>query len=209
MVTYAGLPAPVISEHLTREASRAHYTGGTEFSIGRIEMVGNTGTYVDSPFHRYSEGADFAGLPLESLADLEGIVVRPAARAIGPEAFDGVDVRGKAVLIHTGWDRHWRTERYWSGEHPFLTRDGAGRLAASGAHFVGIDSYNIDDTNDGSRPAHSVLLAAGIPICEHLCNLDALPESGFRFFAVPPKIRHFGSFPVRAFAVTNLNDYSG
>ncbi len=209
MVTYAGLPAPVISEHLTREASRLHYTRGTEFSIGRIEMVGNTGTYVDAPFHRYTDGVDLAGLPLEWLANLEGLVVHSSGRSVGTEAFDGIEAGGRAVLIHTGWDRHWRTERYWSGEHPFLTRAAAERLAASGARFVGIDSYNIDDTADGSRPAHSVLLAAGIPICEHMCNLGALPPSGFRFLAVPVKIRNFSSFPVRAFAVTKLNNHSG
>jgi kynurenine formamidase len=194
MVTYHGLPAPAISEFLSREASRAHYSGGTEFSIGRIDMVANTGTYVDAPFHRYAEGVDLAALPLESLADLPGVVVR------GP--LDDVDVRGKAVLIHTGWDRHWRTERYWSGEHPFLSRAAAERLIAGGAVFAGIDSYNIDNTKDGTRPAHTLLLGAGIPICEHMTNLAALPSSGFRFFAVPVKVRGLGSFPVRAFAIT-------
>ncbi len=208
MVTYEGLPAPVISEYLTREASRPHYAEGAEFSIGRIALVGNTGTYVDSPYHRHADGPDLAQLPLASIADLEGIIVRPGARRIGADAFDSVDVRGKAVLIYTGWDVHWRTERYWSGEHPFLARDAAERLVAEGACFVGIDSYNIDDTTDLTRPAHTLLLAAGIPICEHMCNLEALPASGFRMFAVPPKIRGFSSFPVRAFAVTKFNVHS-
>jgi arylformamidase len=201
MVTYKGLPAPLICDFLSREASRASYSPGTEFQIGRIDMVANTGTYVDSPFHRYAGGKDLSQLPLESLAHLEAVVVQwRSGRAIGATAFGGVDVRGKAVLVHTGWDRHWRTDAYFEG-HPFLTRDGAEHLAEGGAALVGIDSYNIDDTADWSRPAHSILLAVEIPICEHLCNLGALPEGGFRFSAVPVKVSGFGTFPVRAFAV--------
>jgi kynurenine formamidase len=200
MVTYRGLPAPLICDFLTREASRAFYEPGTEFHIGRIDMVANTGTYLDSPFHRFAAGLDLAQLPLESLANLDGIVVRNRGRAIGAAAFDGLDVRGKAVLVNTGWDRHWRTDEYSEG-HPFLTGEAARWLADRGAALVGIDSYNIDDTADGSRPVHTILLGAEIPICEHMCNLAALPSSGFRFFAVPVKVAGFGTFPVRALAV--------
>jgi arylformamidase len=201
MVTYRGLPAPLVCDFLTREASRATYATGTEFQIGRIEMVGNTGTYLDSPFHRYATGKDLSELPLASVAHLDGLVVRPGGgRAVGAAAFDGLDVRGKAVLVETGWDRHWRTDAYFEG-HPFLTREASALLAAAGAALVGIDSYNIDDTADWSRPAHSILLGAEIPVCEHMTNLAALPERGFRFSAVPVKVKGFGTFPVRAFAV--------
>jgi arylformamidase len=203
MVTYKGLPAPVISDHLSREASRSHYDSGHEFHIGRIDLVGNTGTYVDSPFHRYADGPDLAQLPLESLAALDTVVVRhPHTTALGVDAaaFGELDVRDKAVLVHTGWDRHWRTEQYFTN-HPFLTAAAAQHLVAHGARLVGIDSVNIDDTRGRSRPVHSLLLAAGIPVCEHLCSLEALPAAGFTFFAVPPPIRRFSSFPVRAFAV--------
>jgi len=201
LITYKGLPAPLICDFLTREESRAMYSEGTEFYIGKIEMVANTGTYVDSPFHRYAEGKDISELPLESLADLEALVVRAGQeRAIGEAAFDGLDVTGKAVIVATAWDRHWKTEQYFDG-HPFLSRDAARLLAESGAALVGIDSMNIDDTDDLERPAHSILLGAGIPIAEHLCNLGGLPERGFRFFAVPVKVKRFGTFPVRAFAM--------
>jgi len=203
MITYRGLPGPVIRDHWTREASRSHFAPGTEFHIGRIDMVANTGTYVDSPFHRYADGLDLAALPLESLADLPGVVVRAAGRAergIDVSALEGHDVRGKAVLLHTGWDVHWRTDRYFEG-HPFLTAAGAEWLARQGAALVGIDSLNIDDTADPRRSAHSILLRASIPIAEHLCHLDRMPDAGFRFFAVPVKVRAFGTFPVRAFAV--------
>jgi len=200
MVTYRGLPAPLICDFLSREASRARYAPGTEFHIGRIDMVANTGTYVDAPFHRYSGGRDLAQLPLESLAHLEAVVVKGQGRAIGREVFDGVEIRGKAVLVETGWDRHWRTDAYFEG-HPFLRREAAQWLVDAGAALVGIDSYNIDDTADGARPVHSTLLAAEIPICEHLSNLGALPGSGFRFSAVPVKVAGLGTFPVRAFAV--------
>lgn len=201
MITYKGLPAPVITDHLTREDSRQLYAPGTEFHIGKIAMVANTGTYLDTPFHRYARGRDLAGLDLYSLANLEGLVVRVTEKEINADLFGGFEVRNKAVLIHTGWDRHWRTEGYSSGNHPFLTEDGANYLAKNGATLVGIDSYNIDSTSDPARPAHSILLGHDIPIVEHLRGLSDLPDSGFKFFAVPVKIKNFGTFPVRAFAL--------
>jgi arylformamidase len=200
LITYKGLPAPIVCDFLSREESRRNYAPGTEFHIGKIEMVANTGTYVDSPFHRYADGKDLSEVPLESLANLEGTVVHHAGRAIGRPAFGNRDLRGKAVLIHTGWDRHWATEQYFEG-HPFLTAEAAQYIADAGAALAGIDSLNIDDTADLSRPVHSILLGAGIPIAEHLCNLQALPAGEFRFFAVPVKVKRFGSFPVRAFAI--------
>jgi kynurenine formamidase len=165
-------------------------------------MVANTGTYVDAPFHRFAEGKDVGSLPLEALADLEGIVVDAirAGRAVGPDLFEGHDLGGKAALIRTGWSRLWRTPAYFEG-HPYLTRDAARRLAAARPALVGIDSLNIDDTRDGARPAHTHLLEAGIPIVEHLTNLDALPPHGFRFHCVPAPFRGLGSFSVRAYAV--------
>jgi kynurenine formamidase len=202
LVTYPGLPAPVIDEAVTRAASRARYAPGTEFSIGRITMVGNTGTYLDMPFHRFADGADIAALALESCVELPGLLVRMAAsdeRAVTVEHLAGRDVRGRAVLLHTGWDRHWTTERY-ALDAPFLSGPGAQWLADQGVALVGIDSINIDDTADAARPAHTVLLAAGVPIVEHLTGLDQLPESGFRFTAVPPRVRGIGTWPVRAFA---------
>lgn len=202
MVTYEGLPAPVVGEFLSREASRGKYAEGTTFSIGRVEMVANTGTYVDAPFHRFAEGSDVAGLPLERLADLEGAVVdaSDAGRAVGPERFEGLDLAGRALLVRTGWSRHWRTPQYFR-DHPYLTRQAVERLVRSRVALVGIDSLNIDDTRDGTRPAHTLLLEAGIPIVEHLTNLETLPPSGFRFHAVPAPFRGLGSFPVRAYAV--------
>jgi len=202
MITYKGLPAPVICDFLSREQSKAHYAPGTQFQIGKIEMVANTGTYLDSPFHRYEDGKDLSQLELTSLADLDGRVLRAKGkeRAIGPDPLDNVDVQGKAVLIHTGWAAHWRTDKYFEG-HPFLGKAAAELLADRGAALVGIDSYNIDDTADLTRPAHSILLRAGIPIVEHMCNLEELPRDGFRFFAVPVKVKGFGTFPVRAFAI--------
>jgi arylformamidase len=203
MVTYKGLPAPLICDHLSREASRKVYAPGTEFQIGKIEMVGNTGTYIDSPFHRYADGKDLAQLSLEKLANLECVVARVDAsgsRGVRELPFDRAHVRGRAVLVNTGWHRHWRTDQYFEG-HPHLTRELAEWLADAGAALVGIDSYNIDSTDTGERPVHTVLLGREIPIVEHLRGLDALPASGSRFFAVPPKIRAFGTFPVRAYAV--------
>ena len=206
MITYKGLPAPVISDFLSREDSRTRYAEGTEFHIGKIEMVANTGTYLDSPFHRYARGRDLAGLDLSSIANLDGIVVRCTDQTeISENAFTGIDVKGKAVLVHTGWDRHWRTDEYSSGNHPFLTEGAATYLAKNAATLVGIDSFNIDATRDGNRPAHSVLLGHDIPIVEHLCGLGELPDRGFKFFAVPVKVRQFGTFPVRAFSIVTAD----
>jgi len=200
MVTYQGLPGPHICDYWTREGSAANYDDGSSFQIGRIDMVANTGTYLDSPFHRYAEGKDLAGLDLAQLAALPGLVVRAAGPAIDADAFEGLDVAGKAVLVHSGWDRHWRTDAYAKG-HPFLTAAAARLLAERGAALVGIDSYNIDESSGRSRPVHTILLGADVPICEHMTNLGALPDSGFTFTAVPPKVAGMGTFPVRAFAL--------
>ena len=202
MVTYPGLPAPMVSDYLSREASIAHYAAGTTFQIGRIEMVANTGTYIDAPFHRFAEGGDLSKLPLERLADVEGLLIdgTQAGRELDVALFEGCDVRGKAVLIRTDWDRHWRTPQYADGA-PFVTRAAAEWLAAQNPALVGIDAVNIDDKTDGTRPAHSLLLGAGIPVVEHLCNLKELPPVGFRFHCVPVKFRGVGTFPVRAYAV--------
>ena len=203
MTTYPGLPGPHICDFWTREGSAANYDDGSSFQIGRIDMVANTGTYLDSPFHRYAEGRDLAELPLPSLADVPGIVVRQPWEndiAVDAAAFEGLDAAGRAVLVHTGWDRHWRTERYGDG-HPFLTAEAADWLIEHGAALVGIDSNNIDDTRKRRRPVHSKLLGSDIPICEHMTALGSLPDEGFRFSAVPPKIRGMGTFAVRAYAL--------
>ena len=203
MTTYPGLPPPHICDFWTREASAQNYDDGSSFQIGRIDMVANTGTYLDAPFHRYAEGADLADLGLGSLVGLPGIVVRrPWEAGLATDAADleRLDVRGKAVLIHTGWDRHWRSDGYGSG-HSFLTAGAADWLVENGAVLVGIDSNNIDDTRRRERPVHSKLLAANVLICEHMTGLGRLPDEGFSFSAVPPKIRGMGTFPVRAYAV--------
>lgn len=201
MITYPGLPGPLICDFLTREASKKHYSGGTSFHIGKIEMVANTGTYVDAPFHRYADGRDLSELPLQSLANLNALVVRAGEdRAIDATAFQGLPISGRAVLVHTGWSKHWGTPGYLEG-HPYLTESAAVYLRNAGAVLVGIDSLNIDDTADGRRPVHSVLLRADIPVVEHLTGLDLLPDQGFRFFAVPVKVKAFGTFPVRAFGL--------
>ncbi len=202
MTTFKGFPGPHLCDYWTREASASHYDDGSSFHIGRIDMIANTGTYVDSPFHRYEHGADLAALPLESLADLAALIVRkPYEHGLATDAADfaGLDVAGKAVLVATGWDRHWRTDAYFD-DHPFLTAAAADWLVEQGAAFVGIDSHNIDDTRIRVRPVHSKLLAAGIPIGEHLTNLAAVPDRDFRFSAVPPKVKGMGTFPVRAYA---------
>jgi len=201
LVTYKGLPAPIICDYLSREASRQYYAPGTEFQIGKIEMVANTGTYLDSPFHRYAEGKDLSQLDLAKLANLPAIRISAGGKqAVNAACFPGAkDLRGKAVLVETGWSRYWNTPQYFEG-HPFLTEDAAQLLADVGAALVGIDSHNIDDIQDLRRPVHSILLGKEIPIVEHMTNLTAVPEAGFRFFAVPVKVKGFGTFPVRAFA---------
>jgi kynurenine formamidase len=207
LITYKGLPAPIICDYLSREASREHYDAGIEFQIGKIEMVANTGTYIDSPFHRYHDGNDLSELSLEQLADIDGVVVTAPycdGRMIDAAAFVNVNIRGKAVLIHTGWSELWKSDAYFEN-HPFLTSGAVQLLRDEGAVLVGIDSLNIDDTDDGQRPVHSILLGANIPIVEHLTGLDQLPDHGFRFFAVPVKVRGLGSFPVRAFAKITSN----
>jgi arylformamidase len=203
MVTYKGLPAPIICDFLSREASKSRYAPGTEFQIGSIEMVGNTGTYLDSPFHRFADGKDLADLPLSSLTDLRCLVVdcrHREARAIDAIPFERGEICGAAVLFHTGWDAHWRSDQYFEG-HPYVSTPLATMLRDAGAALVGIDSFNIDSIDNGERPVHTILLGAEIPIVEHLRGLSQLPMRGARFFAVPPKIRSFGTFPVRAFAL--------
>ena len=208
LVTYPGLPGPEFLPHLSREDSKAVYAEGTQFTIDRISMLGNTGTYLDSPHHRYDGGTDLAGLPLSSLADLPISIGRfdgSTSRGISASALAALDIRGRAVLLQTGWDRYFGTEAY-AGPAPFLTEDGARYLLDQGAVLVGIDSVNIDDTapaSGGHRPAHSLLLAAGIPVLEHLTGLAEVPSDGARLHAVPPKVAGFGTFPVRAYAVVD------
>jgi arylformamidase len=202
LITYKGLPAPLICDFLSRADSAPLYADGTTFHIGKIEMVANTGTYIDSPFHRFADGKDLSELELDSLAHLDAVVIRAndrSERGIGKDAFAARELAGKAVLVHTDWSRHWASDAYFDG-HPYLRRGAADYLKDAGAKLVGIDSFNIDDTNDLTRPVHTVLLGAGIPICEHMCNLDRLPVDGFRFTGVPVKVRGMGTFPVRAFA---------
>jgi len=195
LVTYPGLPAPTITDHLSRADSRDRYAPGVEFHIGRIDMVANTGTYLDTPFHRYADGHDLAALPLERVAGVPGVVIGP------DDPLPASGVTGHAVLVRTGWDEHWGTERYGDPSHPFVSAALTDALVAASPALVGIDGVNIDDTRGGERPVHSALLAAGIPIVEHLTNLDQLPPSGFEVFAVPVKVTGMGTFPVRAFAM--------
>jgi arylformamidase len=211
VVYYKGLPAPVICDYLSREASRALYDEGTEFHIGKVELVTNTGTYIDCPFHRYADGKDVAGTPLERFVDVPAICIR-VALPDGERAVDAAylanactpsSVKGRAVLIHTGWDRHWGTDRYFEG-HTYLTEDAAVWLRDAQAVLVGIDSMNIDNTDHRTRPVHTILLREDILIAEHLCNLSALPDTPFTFTAVPPKLVGVGTFPVRAFAAVEV-----
>ena len=203
MITYKGLPAPLVCDYLSREKSREFYEPGTEFQIGRIDMVANTGTYLDCPFHRYEDGADLSEVTLERCANLEGVLIEADYRKclkIDRDFFETKDVSGKAVLVRTNWSEHWRTDTYFEN-HPYLTEEAAIYLRDHGAVLVGIDSHNIDDTRGRKRPVHSVLLKAGVLIVEHLCNLQELPKKHFYFNAVPPKFKGVGTFPVRAFAV--------
>lgn len=202
LVTYKGLPAPIICDYLGREESKKQYASGTAFQIGKIEMVTNTGTYLDCPFHRYEHGKDLSEVGVERLADLEGIVIRVDHKetfAINADFFRGKELRGRAVLVHTGWDNYWNTEQYFE-HHPHLTEDAALYLIEYGVKLVGIDSVNIDDTRGGERPVHTQLLGAEVLIVEHLCNLQQLPDEGFTFSALPPKFKGAGTFPVRALA---------
>jgi arylformamidase len=202
LVTYKGLPAPLICDYLSRADSRGRYAPGVEFQIGRIEMVGNTGTYVDCPFHRYAHGKDLAQMPVERFAELPAIVVRAphaARKAVDVDAFRALELRGRAVLVHTGWDQHWNTDAYFE-DAPYVTAEAAGYLRDCGVALVGIDSVNIDALADLQRPVHSILLGAEILIVEHLRGLERVPDAGFRFSAVPPKFKGVGTFPVRAMA---------
>lgn len=202
LVTYKGLPAPIICDYLSRERSRQLYAPGTEFQIGKIEMVTNTGTYLDCPFHRFEEGHDLSEVGLEAFTDLEGIVIRVPhtdTLAITEKHLRNHELQNRAVLIHTGWDTFWNTEAYYE-KHPFLTADAADYLRDCGVKLVGIDSHNIDDTRGNSRPVHTTLLGANILIVEHLCQLSAVPNEGFTFTAAPPKFKGAGTFPVRAMA---------
>lgn len=203
MVTYPGLPAPAVSDHLSREASHSVYADGYEFHIGRIDMVANTGTYLDVPSHRFADGHDLSGLALERVVDLPGTCIGSRGPELGPELVEGLDVAGSAVLFATGWDRHWRTDAYGDLSHPFVSAPLAARLVERGAALVGIDSVNIDSTVDGARPVHTALLGAGIPVVEHLTGLADLVGRSFRFTATPPSVRGLGTFPVRAFAVVD------
>jgi arylformamidase len=202
MTTYPGLPVPEIRPHLTREASTAHYAPGVTFAIDMITLCGNTGTYVDSPFHRLADGQDLGELPLERLVDVPAVrvdVTGSGSRAVDAPALLPYDLAGRAVLIHTGHDRHWGSEAY-GRDNPFLTAAAVRLLVESGVAIVGIDSLNIDDPADLARPAHSGLLGAGIPICEHLTNLAAVPVEGAWFSAIAAPVRGTGTFPVRAVA---------
>jgi len=212
MVTYPGIPAPVLGAHLTFDESAAHYAAGTEFSIGTISMAANTGTYLDTPAHRYRDGEDLARLSLERMVDLDGFVVRARQRSSAGgraieesdliSALDGVQLTGRAILIETGHSDQWGTPGYFV-DHPYLTDDAVEYLVAAKPSLVGIDSLNIDSTHTGRRPAHSWLLAARIPVVEHMTGLNQLPDSGFRFTAAPPAVQGMGTFPVRAFAVVD------
>lgn len=199
MITYKGLPAPIICDFLSREDSKKNYEEGTTFQIGKIELISNTGTYVDVPFHRYENGKDLSEVALERFVSIPAVVVRVSEMAVTEDFFRNLDVRGKAVLVNTGWSKHWRTDQYFEN-HPFLTREAAEYLRDNGVRLVGIDSYNIDDTRTKSRPVHSTLLKEEILIVEHMTNLERLPDKDLLFTAVPPKFKGVGTFPVRAFA---------
>lgn len=200
MITYPGLPAPVIGTHLSREAAEELYGPGITFHIGLLTLCTNTGTYIDVPFHRYADGHDLADLELEQVAGLPAVVLdRRGIETIDLEASDVAGLAGHAVLVRTDHSEHFGTERYFKG-HPHLSAASAEALVAADVSCVGIDSLNIDGTSTGERPVHSILLRAGIPIVEHLTNIGALPEGGFEFTAVPPKIEGAGTFTVRAFA---------
>lgn len=205
LVTYKGLPGPIICDYLSREKAKEYYDDGSEFQIGKLEMVTNTGTYLDCPFHRFENGKDLSEIEIESFAEIEAIVIKvhySETLQIDESHFKGYDLKDKAVLVFTGWDKFWNTEKYYEN-HPYLTKQAAEYLKENNVKLVGIDSHNIDDTSEKSRPVHAVLLGNEILIVEHLCNLEALPLSGFLFSAIPPKFKGVGTFPVRAMAKLN------
>jgi kynurenine formamidase len=207
LVTYKGLPAPIVCDYLSRKDSKKFYEEGTEFQIGKIEMVTNTGTYLDCPFHRFSDGKDLSEIGLEAFTDLEGIKISVSfteTLAITKQHLEGFEIRNRAVLIHTDWSNHWNTEKYYEN-HPYLTKEAAEYLRDCQVKLVGIDSHNIDNTLTNSRPVHTTLLGAEILIIEHLCNLYLLPQEGFTFSAIPPKFKGVGTFPVRAMAKLNVS----
>lgn len=208
LITYKGLPAPVICDYLSREDSKKIYAAGTEFQIGKIEMVSNTGTYIDCPFHRFENGKDLSEVGLECFTDLDAIAISvPFSKTleITEDHLKNNEIRNKAVLIHTGWDINWNTESYYEN-HPYLTEGAAKYLKDCSVKLVGIDSYNIDSTLANTRPVHTTLLGAEILIVEHLCNLYLLPKDGFTFSAIPPKFKGVGTFPVRAMAKLAKNN---
>jgi kynurenine formamidase len=202
VTSYKGLPAPIICDYFSREESKAFYEEGTTFQIGKIEMVSNTGTYLDTPFHRFENGHDLSEILIAQTADIEAIIIKVSFHktlSIGPEYFKELDLENKALLVHTGWAEHWKTDAYYTG-NPFLTKEAAEYLVSQKVKLVGIDSHNIDDTSGKSRPVHTTLLQNEILIVEHLCNLESIPaDISFRFSATPPKVKGMGTFPVRAF----------
>lgn len=201
MGAYPGMPAPRVGALVDHQASKPRYGGQAEFHLGLYELAGNTGTYIDSPFHRHRDGLDLSEVPLHRLAGVPGVILRPAPGAPRALVLDAAehDLRGRAVLVQTGWDRRWGTPAYWE-PGPFLASETVDLLVRSAPALVGVDFWNVDDTSDLARPAHTRLLAEGIPIVEHLCHLDALPASGFRFYALPLRLVGGSSFPVRAVA---------
>ncbi|MFI5341541.1 MAG: cyclase family protein [Candidatus Methylomirabilales bacterium] len=201
MKAYPGLPSPKIGAFLDHEASRSHYDERAEFYLGRVDMVCNLGTYLDSPYHRHRDRADLSQIPLEKVARVPGVVLDAAASPDRSIALDcsASQLCGRAALIRTGWDRRWGTDAYWE-PGPYLAASFVDLLIRARAILVGVDFWNVDNTEDPSRPAHTRLLAEGILIVEHLCNLSALPRTGFQFSAVPLRIARGASFPVRAFA---------
>jgi arylformamidase len=200
MLTYKGLPPVHICDYLSRQASVPLYEEGTTFQIGRIDMVANTGTYMDCPFHRYEKGRDLSEIQLNEIVNIPGVLIDASGQQVmDVSSFSSIEVRGKAILVFTNWAKHFNTPVYYSG-HPYLTEAAAVFLRDEGALLVGIDSHNIDDTSGNRRPVHSILLGADIFIVEHMTNLNSLMGKSFLFSAVPPKIKGMGTFPVRAFA---------
>ncbi len=199
MVTYPGLPTPVVADHLTREAAEEIYGPGITFQIGLVTMCTNTGTYMDVPFHRFADGHDLTEVPLERVCDLPAICLDKRGQTaidLTPEEVAGT--ADGAVLILTGHSQHWGTDAYME-DHPYLTAAAADVLVEAGVAVVGIDTLNIDSIDGTGRPVHTTLLRQEIYIIEHMTGLEQLPTDGFTLTAVPPKIEGAGTFTVRAF----------